>query len=323
MTGMKKALLDAETRRWLADITSGRVRYDEPMSLHTSFRVGGPAEAFVEVKSADELVALVSGLAVKDAPYHVVGGGTNLIVTDAGISGVVICLKPYISDMVIEDVGSSHARVTVSAGTSLPLFCSHAIRNGLKGMNFALGIPGTVGGAIRMNAGTALGWISDVLDSILVLYPSGRLERIGRNSLSFSYRKLTLPQSFGENSFSHETIIVSGRFSLVRENAIDLKQAAGEILRNRKHRQPMSLLSAGCIFKNPSTGKTAGELIDLCGLKGRKIGGAEISIKHANFIVNTGSATAADILALMDSMRQIVDQQFHVNLEPEVIVIGN
>jgi UDP-N-acetylmuramate dehydrogenase len=320
---MRKAFLDAETRKWLADITSGRARYDESMSLHTSFRVGGPAEAFVEVMSPDALVALVSGLAVRNVPYHVVGGGTNTIVTDAGISGVVICLKPYLSNIRIENTGSTQALVTVWAGTGLPHFCGHAIRNGLKGMNFALGIPGTVGGAIRMNAGTALGWISDVLDSILVLYPNGRLESIGRNALSFSYRKLTLPQCFGENSFSHETIIVSGKFALLRESAVVLKQEAGEILRNRKRRQPMLQPSAGCIFKNPSTAKTAGEMIDFCGLKGRKIGGAQISIKHANFIVNTGSATAADVLALMDCMRQIVFQQFRVTLEPEVIVIGN
>lgn len=324
MTVMRKAFLDMETRKWLAGITSGLVRYDEPMSLHTSFRVGGPAEAFVEVKSADGLVAMVSELADRNVPYQVVGGGTNMIVTDAGISGVVICLKPSLLEMLIEDIDSTRVLVTVWAGTGLPVFCSHAIRNGLKGMNFALGIPGTVGGAIRMNAGTALGWVSDVLDAITVLYPTGRMDTIDRNALFFSYRKLTLPQRFDEKSFSHETIIVSGRFSLVRESSsVALKQEARAVLRNRKLRQPTLLPSAGCIFKNPLAGKTAGELIDLCGLKGRKIGGAEISSKHANFIVNSGSATAADILALMDSMRQSVFQQFGVNLEPEIIVIGN
>jgi UDP-N-acetylmuramate dehydrogenase len=209
------------------------------------------------------------------------------------------------------------------AGTSLKLLCSHAIGNGLKGMNFALGIPGTVGGAIRMNAGTALGWISDVLESVTVVYPSGLQKIIDRNALCFSYRKLMLPQLSCHKSLSHETIIVSGRFSLVKASSTDLKQEAREILKNRKHRQPTTLPSAGCAFKNPLAGKTAGELIDLCGFKGQKIGGAEISAKHANFIVNTGSATATDILTLMDRVRQIVFERFKVNLEPEVIVIGN
>jgi UDP-N-acetylmuramate dehydrogenase len=323
MTNIRKACLDAEARNWLADVTFGRVLFDEPMSLHTSLRVGGPAEAFVVPKAVDELAALVSGLADRGMPYHVVGGGTNLVVTDGGISGVVICLKPGLSEILIENISSSQARVTVMAGTSLRLLCGHAIRKNLKGMNFALGIPGTVGGAIRMNAGTALGWISDVLESVTVLYPNGLLETIGRNALNFSYRKLLLPQLSCEKAFAHETIIVSGRFSLARTGFTDLKHEAMEILKNRKHRQPTRQPSAGCVFKNPLAGKTAGELIDLCGLKGQKIGGAEISVKHANFFVNSGSATAADILTLMDSVRQTVFERYAVNLEPEVIVIGN
>jgi len=315
--------LDADARKWLADVTFGRVRYDEPMSRHTSFRVGGPAAAFVEPETSDELSVLVVGLADRGIPYQVVGGGTNLIVTDIGISGVVICLKPCMSEILIENISDSQSRVTVMAGTSLRLFCSQLIRKGLKGMNFALGIPGTVGGAIRMNAGTALGWISDVLESVTVLYPSGLQESIDRNALSFSYRKLLLPRLTCEEALFHQTIIVSGRFSLCRASSTDLKQEAREILKNRKCRQPATLPSAGCIFKNPLVGKTAGELIDLCGLKGLKIGGAEISVKHANFIVNTGPAVAADILSLMECVRQTVFERFNVNLEPEVIVIGN
>lgn len=317
--------LDASARSWLTEVTSGRVRYDEPMSLHTSFRVGGPAEAFVEPKTEDELAALVSGISDREISYLVVGG-TNLIVSDTGISGIVICLKSSMSEMIIEATSSSRVSVTAMAGTSLRLFCSRAIRKGLGGMNFALGIPGTVGGAICMNAGTAMGWISDVLEAITVLYPNGLRETIHRNALESTYRKLMLPQLPGGKPFSHlshQTIILSGRFSLTRANATDLIQDAREILKNRKRRQPVNLPSAGCIFKNPLNGKTAGALIDLCGLKGQRIGGAEISSKHANFIVNTGSASAADILALMEYMREIVLERFLVDLEPEVIVIGN
>lgn len=315
--------LDADARTWLADVTCGRVRYHEPMALHTSFRVGGPAEAFASPETVEELAALVAGLAGRGLPYHVVGGGTNLIVTDAGISGVVICMKPGLSAIFVENAGPLQARVTAMAGASLRLLCSHAIRKGLKGMNFALGIPGTVGGAIRMNAGTALGWISDVLASITVLYPTGLLETIDRKTLDFSYRHLTLPKAPAENALPCQTLVVSGRFFLSRASTDDLRRQAREILKQRKHRQPTTLPSAGCIFKNPLVGKTAGELIHLCGFKGLKIGGAEISEKHANFIVNTGSATAADILILMDRVRQKVLERFGVALEPEVVVIGN
>ncbi len=315
--------MDADDRRWLAGVTFGRVRFDEPMSRHTSFRVGGPAEAFAEPKTFDDLAALVSGLIRRKIPYHVVGGGTNLIVTDAGIAGVVICLKPGLSEISIENTSPSEVMVTAMAGIGLRFLCGHAIQKGLKGMGFALGIPGTVGGAIRMNAGTALGWISDVLSSVTVLYPDGRMETIDRKDLCFSYRKLVLPQISCPKSVPCQTIILSGCFSLVRASAAELRQEAREILKNRKLRQPGTLPSAGCIFKNPPAGKTAGELIDICGLKGRKIGGAEISEKHANFIVNSGSATAGDILALMESVRQTVLARYRVNLEPEVIVIGN
>ena len=290
---------------------------------HTSFHVGGPAEAFIEPKTSDELAVLVSGLTIREIPYHVMGGGTNLIVTDAGISGVVICMKPCLSEILIENINTFQVRVTVMAGTSLRRLCSHVIQKGLKGMNFALGIPGTVGGAIRMNAGTALGWISDVLESVTVLYPDGLRETICKKILCFSYRKLMLPQISGEKSLCYGTIITSGSFSLVRDSSKSLRQEAREILKNRKHRQPATLLSAGCVFKNPLAGKAAGELIALCGLKGQEIGGAKISAKHANFIVNTGSATAADILTLMKIVRQTVFERHRVNLEPEVIVIGN
>ncbi len=304
-------------------MASGRVRFDEQMSLHTSFRVGGPADAFVEVKTADELVALVSGLADREIPYRIIGGGTNLIVTDAGISGVVIRMKPCLSDMSIENDEMSQARVRVWAGTGLRLLCSRAIRKGLKGMNFALGIPGTVGGGIRMNAGTALGSMADVLTSITVVYPNGRMETIERSALRFSYRKLLIPlPADAKNNFC-EPIIVSGCFSLFRGHFIVLKQEARDILRHRRHCQPVQPPSAGCIFKNPPADKPAGELIDRSGLKGRRIGGAEVSLKHANFIVNTGSASASDILALMGIVQDIVFKKFKVNLEPEVIVIGN
>jgi UDP-N-acetylmuramate dehydrogenase len=320
---MTIALIDAESRNWLAHQTSGRVRYDEPMSRHTSFRIGGPAEAYIEVQTAESLISLVSGLSCRKIPYHILGGGTNLIVTDAGISGVVIRLTSNRPVMTIENDDASQTTVRVWAGTALGVLCSQAIRNGLKGMNFALGIPGTVGGAIRMNAGTALGSMADVVASVTVLFPNGQMETIGRDNLCFSYRRLRFPQTADENRAASGTVILSGCFVLSRSSATVLKQEAADLLKKRRQRQPVHLPSAGCIFKNPPAGKTAGELIDLCGWKGRSIGGAEISMKHANFIVNKGTASAADVLTLLENVRNSVFQNFNVHLETEVIVIGN
>ena len=315
--------INAETRKWLLYQTSGGVRYDEPMSRHTSFHIGGPAEAYIEVRSAESLVPLVSGLSLRKVPYHIIGGGTNLIVTDAGISGVVIRLTSNRPGMSIENPGVSPPTVRVWAGTRLGVLCSLAIRKGLRGMNFALGIPGTVGGAIHMNAGTALGSMSDVVTSVTVMFPDGQTETIGKDALGFSYRRLRLPQASDENRSDSETVIVSGDFAFFSSSASELKREAAEILKQRRQSQPVQLPSAGCIFKNPPTGKTAGELIDICGWKGRSIGDAEVSMKHANFIVNKGSASANDILSLLENVRESVFQKFNIRLETEVIIIGN
>lgn len=320
---MTDILIDAETKKWLAHQTSGGVRYDEPMSRHTSFRIGGPAEAYIEVRTPELLTSLVTGFSDRKIPYHIVGGGTNLLVTDAGISGVVIHLAPNRPVMTIENADVDEPTVRVWAGNALGILCSQAIRSGLKGMNFALGIPGTVGGAIRMNAGTALGSMSDVVASVTVLFPDGQMKTIGREDLSFSYRRLRIPKVADGSPSLSETVIVSGCFALTKGTPSILKAEAAGILKKRRQKQPFHLPNAGCIFKNPPAGYTAGALIDLSGCKGRSIGEAEVSVKHANFIINRGAASAADILALLESVRESVYQKFNVYLETEVIVVGN
>jgi UDP-N-acetylmuramate dehydrogenase len=310
--------LTADDRKWLSDAAGGSIYYGEPMARHTSFRVGGPAEAFVTPATVSDLSVLISGLNDREIPYRILGGGTNLIVRDSGIPGVVIRLQQCCRGITVESSNSAQTALTAMSGENLQKLCVFAMRRGFQGLNFALGIPGTVGGAIRMNAGTALGWMSDVLESLIVLDPSGRMNTIPKADLRVAYRSMVFPDTCN----APENVIISGRFVLKSGDVDAVKSEARKILQQRRRRQPTTLPSAGCIFKNPSTGKTAGELIDMAGLKGYKVGGAEISLKHANFIVNTGRATASDILMIMAQIRRIVYEKFQISLEPEVIIEG-
>jgi UDP-N-acetylmuramate dehydrogenase len=189
-------------------------------------------------------------------------------------------------------------------------------------MNFALGIPGTVGGGIIMNAGTSHGSMENVLKSIDVLLPSGHTRRIKREALDFNYRKLSWIPELTDGHFD-QTVILDGRFRLCPSDPEALKKTAREILRTRKQRQPIGWPSAGCFFKNPVSGESAGQLIEMAGLKGKSFGGAEISSKHANFFINRHNASAADFLTLMDLAEKAVLDRFDVHLEREVKIVGS
>jgi UDP-N-acetylmuramate dehydrogenase len=207
------------------------------------------------------------------------------------------------------------------SGALLRNLCSFALERGLEGINFAVGIPGTIGGGIMMNAGTAHGAMESALESINVLLPTGRSHKIKREKLNFSYRNLTLNNE-RIDSYQGHPIVLDGCFCLRPSDPEKLKKEAQAILKTRKDRQPTGLPSAGCFYKNPVYGKTAGELIELAGLKGKSIGGAEISSKHANFIVNRQRASAADFLALMELVEETVSKMFDIDLEREVKIVG-
>jgi UDP-N-acetylmuramate dehydrogenase len=207
------------------------------------------------------------------------------------------------------------------AGANLKTLCSYALKQGLEGMNFALGIPGTVGGGIIMNAGTSHGSMENVLKSINVLLPTGDTRRIKKEALDFDYRKLSWSPELTDGHLD-QTVILDGRFCLCPSDPEALKKTAREIIRTRKQRQPIGLPSAGCFFKNPASGETAGKLIEMAGLKGKSVGGAEISSKHANFFINRHKASAADFLALMDLSEKVVLGKFNIHLEREVKVVG-
>lgn len=314
-------MLDSNSKIWLERQFKNSIRFDEPMSKHTSLRVGGPAQVFVAPESPEKLTELIKWCGQKEFPYTVFGNGTNLLVKDSGIRGVVIVLTKCLNKITQTVTNNNGVIVTALAGTRLRELCSFAIDNGLGGMNFAQGIPGTVGGGIIMNAGTAYGSMEGVLNSIEILLPTGKNKILSKDNLCFGYRKFSW-NTEKEDVYKNQSIILSGCFCLHHSDPQKLKQEANEILKTRKEKQPTSLPGAGCFFKNPCSGKTAGELIETAGLKGETIGGAKISSKHANFILNTGNASASDILALMEIVQEKVLNMFNIELETEIEIVG-
>ena len=313
--------LDRTARAWLTENFAADVRFQEPMSRHTSFKVGGPAEALVRPRSRDDLVRLVKWAAEKDIALMPLGAGSNILVRESGIKGIVVALDGCLTSIVDNDPADGAPRITAGAGAKLAGLCAYAFKNGLKGLNFALGIPGTVGGGIRVNAGTQSGCMADVVESISVLMPAGVIKNLEKTALVFSYRRLDWPR---EPAFeaAGDPIIVEAVLSLERGDKRNLKKEAEAIMRQRKHQQPWKAASAGCIFKNPAGELSAGKLIDMAGLKGQRIGGAEVSTQHANFIINRGQATADDVLALVDLVRSTVRRRYQIQLETEVRIVG-
>ncbi len=319
--------LEPVHRSWLTDLLGDRVQFDAPMQRYTTLGVGGPADALVTPSDLETLKTLVSGLHRRSIPWMVVGGGSNLLVRDGGIRGIVIVLGAYYKGIDEVSSGDTPAELSVRAGTRLATLCRYAIDHGMAGLAFAQGIPGSVGGAIAMNAGTSAGSIEDVLTSIAVLWPTGQVQRIDKKELAFDYRQLTLPVSdvSGMSSGSSDApcgVIIDGNFRLEPADTRQLSLDAQKIVAERRQRQPLGIASAGCFFKNPSVGLSAGQLIDMAGLKGKRVGGAQVSMLHANFIINRGQASAADILGLAELVETRVAAQFGIQLEPEVIIVG-
>jgi UDP-N-acetylmuramate dehydrogenase len=313
--------LTAAERQWLMSRFRTQVKFEEPMAKHTTFRVGGPAEALFEPESVEQLTAFVTWALEKGFTYRVIGGGSNLLVTDKGIRGVVVKLSKRMNRIREKERTQAFVRVTAMAGARLQTLCRYAIRNGFDGLNFAMGIPGTVGGAIMMNAGTANGAIDQVLDAIEILKQDGRIEKIDRGRLNLSYRALSLNGN-GNAGVCGQPVILSGVFRLGYADPNDLNAEASAILKLRKKREPTRFPNAGCFFKNPSSETPAGRLIDQAGLKGKRVGDAQVSEKHANYLINRKHATADDILNLSRQVQSVVREKFNIDLEPEVKIFG-
>ena len=294
----------AETLRALAP---ERLRENEPMSRHTTFRVGGPAELMFLPASAEELQTALSAARDAGVEAYLLGNGSNTIVRDGGLKGLAIVLGEAYSDVRVEG-----NEIVAQAGAPLSRVAAAAQEAGLTGLEFASGIPGTLGGGCAMNAGAYGGQLSDVLVSAEVLL-DGELRTLSRDEMEMGYRT-TLPLRRGG-------VVLEARFALQPDDKEAIAARMRELNARRREKQPLNLPSAGSTFKRPE-GHFAGALIEGCGLKGYAIGGAQVSEKHAGFIVNKGGATASDILRLMAHVQDVVKRETGVDLEPEVRIIG-
>jgi len=291
-----------------ADLTGVEVLEHEPMSRHTSFGIGGPADILALPHDEPALARLLATCRQTGLPHLVVGNGTNIIFRDGGFRGVVIKIGEALGDMHREG-----RHLTAQSGAGLDRLCLRAAEAGLAGLSWAAGIPGTVGGAVWMNAGANGGEIGQTVSQVTVLDADGERRRLQHGELEFSYRHSTLQ--------GQPLIVVEVEFELAEGDPTDIRRDMYETIEKRLARQPLKERSAGCIFKRPPN-DFAGRLIDCTGCKGLTIGGAQISPKHAGFIVNCGGATAGDVLQLVEQVRRRVHDEHGIWLEQEVCVVG-
>jgi len=291
------------------------VQRDYPLARLTTIRTGGPAEFFARPGTVAELHELLVWAAGRQLEVGVVGSGSNLLVSDAGVHGLVVKLdKDLLKIELDSDAGD---RILCGGGARLPAVSAMAARAGLSGIEFGVSIPGTVGGAVRMNANAYGGALADVLESVEVVSADG-IERRTPDQLGFSYRQSNLRG--GE-------IVAGAAFRLVRASAEQVRSALADLRERRKQAQPAGIRTFGSTFKNPAGsdagGRTAGQLLDAAGCRGLRIGDASFSVKHANFVENHGAATTAEVLELMAQGRRRVSEHFGIELEPEVQLLGS
>jgi UDP-N-acetylmuramate dehydrogenase len=301
--------LEPRLRRQLcAELPQSEVRFDEPMSRHTSFRIGGPADALVLPVSAEELRRTIVLARQESIPLTITGNGTNLLVRDGGIRGIVVKLADSFDRIVVEGIG-----LTTQAGALLGAVSRRAADHDLSGLEFAVGIPGTIGGAIIMNAGAYGGEMKEVVTRCTVLEEDGTLRVMLPEDLKFGYRKSALQGT--------HTLVVEVTMELRPGDPAEIRARMAEFTHQRESKQPLSFPSAGSVFKRPP-GHYVGPMVEELGLKGYRIGDAQVSEKHAGFIVNCGSATAHDVLLLIRHVQDSVHARYGVSLETEVRVIG-
>ncbi len=283
------------------------VREGEPLRRHVSFRIGGPADLLALPRSADELRGLISWLFANQTPFVVLGQGSNVLIADAGIRGIVVKIGKGVDRVTIN--GDS---VTAEAGVGLPHLARRVIEPGLSGLEFGAGIPGSLGGAVVMNAGAHGQAMADVVASVQVLTPDGEVQ-FARDSLAYAYRSSVLQ--------GHRAVVLEATLQLRRGDPQAIRAQTDSWLRHRSQTQPIGPPSSGCVFRNPS-GDHAGRLIEAAGGKGAMVGDARVSEIHANYLLNTGKATAADVLALMDKVSRLVVEKCGVRLDPEIQILG-
>lgn len=302
---MSKAFID-----FLESIVAAEnILLEEPMHKHTTFRVGGPAEVFVTVENKEQLEKIIKYLNLVERPYFILGNGSNLLVGDKGYRGVIIRLGGEFNTLKTEGT-----LLTAGASVLLSAAARAAMENGLTGMEFASGIPGSIGGGVKMNAGAYDGEMRQIVESVQVMYKDGSILDLDNETMEFGYRNSVIK--------NRPYVVLQVSLRLQPGNREEILARMNELAARRKEKQPLEFASAGSTFKRPE-GYFAGKLIMDSGLRGARIGGTQISEKHCGFVINDGTATAADIAELIQEVSETVKEKFGVTLEPEVILLGD
>jgi UDP-N-acetylmuramate dehydrogenase len=290
------------------------VLFHEPLKNHVAYRVGGPADILAFPQSEEDLVWIGQQAQAHSLPLTVIGRGTNLLVSDKGIRGITVSLeKAFKTIELLSQQPDGKIWVKAGGGVSKPELLEWAVQGGFTGLEFSSGVPGTIGGGIFMNAGTKYGCYGDILKELRLFDFSTGAQTFSRKEFHFGYREQTAVKN---------RLVLWATFELIRGEPTAIRTEVNRIIQERADKQPLDFPSCGSTFKNPE-GYSAGRLIEKAGLKGRTVGGAQISEKHANFILNKGNATAQDILDLIQIAKDTVQSQFGVTLECEVIILGN
>lgn len=286
----------------------GRVKCNEILANHTTLKIGGPADLFVLAENQDELLLLIHEAARRKIPLFILGNGSNLLIRDRGIRGLVVKLTGEFKNIVLNG-----CEITAGAGVMLPVLAVRTAKAGLSGLELLAGIPGTVGGALVMNAGALGQCIGDAVQSVTVFDRTGRVRVLNREEMDFAYRRSVLQE--------RDYLIVAVKLRLLPGVEAEIQKNLQAAVAKRKRSQPLLMPNAGSIFRNPAE-FAAGKLIEESGFKGFKQGKAAVSELHANFIVNEGGATAQDVLQLIKLIQERVQEKYHIFLEPEIKVIG-
>lgn len=295
----------------LRDASGGDLFFNEPMKRHTTLRIGGPADIYVAPKDPGALANILASLESEDPAFMPLGGGSNLLVSDEGMEGIILSTA-FLNAIEMVDEGDTWVRLFTGAGTPLQKLVTFARDKGYSGLEGLAGIPGLLGGAVKGNAGSFGNEIGDVIESLRCADAGGKTFTLGRERLSFCYRSSNLPE---------RTVIIGAVMKLAKGDSDQVADKMKACIEIKRETQPISAWSAGCVFKNPE-GTPAGRLIDGSGCKGMRRGDIEVSSLHANFFINKGNGTAADFLALMEDVRERVMKSFDIALETEIEVVG-
>ncbi|MCL1865550.1 MAG: UDP-N-acetylmuramate dehydrogenase [Spirochaetes bacterium] len=286
----------------------GKVEFNSPLSHHTTFKTGGNADCLITPYTEDSIANIITIIKNEYMPIHIIGGGSNLLISDKGLQGITIKISCSNNSFNISD-----KYIYAGSGLSKEQFISYAINSGFGGIEFIAGIPGTIGGGIFMNAGTYMGSFSDILKKIRLLNDNGSINEVDINELTSGYRTMTIPEN---------NIIIGGYFSLPESDDKEkIKNRIDSIIKERWEKHPMDYPSAGSVFKNPET-CSSWKLIDDSGLKGYRTGGAQVSEKHTNFIINSRDATSSDIYNLIKYIQERVYNNTGIKLETEIKMMG-